>query len=100
MPRRAPALNMNEKVFDFHISKDEPKRINKRLVLDVVLHTLTARDRQIVAHGHVEESDTYTSPPHTDNTSKADATAGASVDPKVTFDLTVYPVLNTRNHLR
>lgn len=29
------------------------------------------------------------------NTSRVDATAGESVDPKVTFDLTVYTVLSS-----
>lgn len=46
----------------------------------------------------MSRSRTYTHHLHRQiNTSKADATAGASVDPKVTFDLTVYPVVNMQS---
>lgn len=49
-------------------------------------------------HTPIQTTDRHTDITSTDfrNTSKADATAGESVDPKVTFDLTVYTVLSAQ----
>lgn len=56
----------------------------------------TAHRLQIVVHGCGEETHTDITSTDFINTSNADATAGESVDPKVTFDLTVYTVLGAR----
>lgn len=56
----------------------------------------TAHRPKIVAHECGEETHTDITSTDFINTSKVDATAGESVDPKVTFDLTVYTVLSAQ----